>query len=215
MNKTISFSLWGNNPKYCIGAIRNAELSLSIYPGWRCRFYISQDVSIEYIKKLSSFDHVDIVSKSNKSDWTCMFWRNETCWDENVDVSIFRDTDCRLNIREKYAVDEWLSSDKTFHIMRDHPFHGFHILGGMWGYKNNKKYELKKVFDQFNPTNAYGTDYVFFRDILFPIIGQDKITHDEFFEKKQFPTPRSNQEFVGEVYDSDDKRHPQHYKHIK
>ncbi len=34
MNKVISFSLWGDNPKYTIGAIKNAELSKTIYPDW-------------------------------------------------------------------------------------------------------------------------------------------------------------------------------------
>ena len=28
--KIISFSLWGNNPKYCVGAIKNAELQKNI-----------------------------------------------------------------------------------------------------------------------------------------------------------------------------------------
>lgn len=214
MSHVISFSLWGDNPKYCIGAIRNAELSLKIYPGWRCRFYVSDSVPEKYIRQLKSFDHVDIISREH-GNWTSMFWRHEACWDDTVDISIFRDTDCRLSLREKYAVDEWLHSDKTFHIMRDHPFHGFHILGGMWGYKKNSKYNLKEIFSQFDPKDHYGTDYVFFKQILFPLIGTDKITHDEFFEKKPFPTIRNNQEFVGEVYDENNNRHPKHYKYIK
>ena len=70
-----------------------------------------------------------------------MFWRCEPCWDPSVSISVFRDTDSRINSREKHAVDAWMSSDKTFHIMRDHPFHGYYMLGGMWGYKNNNKYD--------------------------------------------------------------------------
>ena len=214
MNNVISFSLWGDNPKYCVGAIRNAELSLKIYPGWRCRFYVADSVPKIYISQLQSFDHVDIFNKGC-GDWKSMFWRHDTCWDDMVDISIFRDTDCRLSLREKCAVDEWLNGDKTFHIMRDHPFHGFHILGGMWGYKKNSKYNLKESFSQFGPKDHYGTDYVFFKQILFPLIGKDKITHDEFFEKKPFPTTRHNQEFVGEIYDENDDRHPEHYLYIK
>ena len=38
MKKVISFSLWGDNPKYTIGAIKNAELIDTIYPGWIGRF---------------------------------------------------------------------------------------------------------------------------------------------------------------------------------
>ena len=62
-----------------------------------------------------------------------MFWRFEPAGEEDVDVMISRDTDSRLNLREKFAVEEWLESDKGFHIMRDHPHHGYPVLGGMWG----------------------------------------------------------------------------------
>ena len=37
--KVISFSLWGDNPKYTIGAMRKAELAATWYKGWKCRFY--------------------------------------------------------------------------------------------------------------------------------------------------------------------------------
>ena len=32
MKKVISFSLWGKNPTYTIGAIKNAELASQFYP---------------------------------------------------------------------------------------------------------------------------------------------------------------------------------------
>mgnify|MGYP001230227445 CR=1 FL=1 len=215
MNKVISFSLWGDNPKYCVGAVRNAELAPIIYPGWRCRFYVANSVPVKYIEQLKQLDHVDIIERLQESgSWESMFWRHETCWDKSIDISIFRDTDCRLNDREKHAVDDWLNTDKTFHIMRDHPFHGYHILGGMWGYKSNNIYNLKNVFSNFNAQDHYGTDYIFFRDVLFPMINEDKVTHDEFFEKQPFPTQRVSNEFVGEIYDENDNRHPDHYKYI-
>jgi hypothetical protein len=36
-----------------------------------------------------------------------------------------RDSDSPLISREKEAVTEWLASNKSFHIMRDHPVHCF------------------------------------------------------------------------------------------
>ena len=51
MKKIISFSLWGDNPKYTIGAINNAKLSQSIYPDWICRFYCGKSVPEEILKK--------------------------------------------------------------------------------------------------------------------------------------------------------------------
>lgn len=214
MNKVISFSLWGDNPKYTIGAIKNAELALNIYPDWKCYFFIGSSVQQTIIEKLQSFQHIKLIFKNNCNDWRGMFWRFETSFDHDVDISIFRDTDSRLNMREKYAVDEWLNSDKTFHIMRDHPFHNFPILGGMWGMKKNHSYDMESLLKNFDQQNKYGTDYDFFIQVLYPIIGNDKITHDPFFDKINFPKPRIGNEFVGDVFDEKDIRHQEYQKYI-
>lgn len=71
----ISFSLWGNNTKYTIGAIKNAELALKYYPGWVCRFYIGQFVSVEIVDSLYSFSNVQIVMMKEFGNWNTMFWR--------------------------------------------------------------------------------------------------------------------------------------------
>ena len=58
--KLITFSLWGQNPKYLIGAIRNAELAKKIYPDWTCRFYVAKSVPSQIILQLEKFDNVEI-----------------------------------------------------------------------------------------------------------------------------------------------------------
>lgn len=216
MNRVISFSLWGSDPKYTVGAIKNAELAQTIYPEWRCVFYVNSiSVPTNIIQELKSIPDTIVIEKIDNDSWTNMFWRLEVFRDDSVDICIFRDTDSRLNHREKSAVDAWLQSDKTFHIMRDHPHHGFPILGGMWGYKKNSKYDLAQLLDSFKPTNRYGTDYEFFAQLLYPLIGEDKIVHDEFFDKIPFPKPRKGTEFVGDVFDGDDQRHQTFQNFIK
>ena len=56
MKKVISFSLWGDNPIYTIGAIKNAELAKEIYPDWTCRYYIGKSTPLEIVNKLIDFD---------------------------------------------------------------------------------------------------------------------------------------------------------------
>jgi hypothetical protein len=51
--------------------------------------------------------------------------------DPNVDVFISRDVDSIIWPREVDAVAEWLKSNFTFHVMRDHKFHGSIILAGI------------------------------------------------------------------------------------
>lgn len=216
MNKIISFSLWGDNPKYTIGAIRNAELTPIIYPGWISRFYCGESVPTDIIKTLISLPHTEVIMMDVDGDWTGMFWRFYAC--EDSDVMISRDTDSRLSIREKNAVDEWLDSNKDFHIMRDHPHHNTAILGGMWGVRNGLLKNIKTLIHEYNKGNFWQVDQNFLKEKIYPIVAKTSLIHDSFFdfndESKKFTTTRINQEFVGEVFDENNVRHPEHYKFI-
>ena len=214
MKKVISFSLWGDNLKYTVGAIRNAELSQTIYNDWVCRFYIGQSVPKEIVDKLRSFKNTEVIEMNEEGDWTGMFWRFYAC--EDSDIMISRDTDSRLSLREKLAVDEWLKSDKDFHIMRDHPYHTTEILGGMWGCRNKILKNIKKTIDDYKKGNFWQVDQNFLKEKIYPIIKNNSFVHDSFFTneswKKEFPSKRINYEFVGDVFDEKDSRHPEYYK---
>ncbi|HCT54427.1 MAG TPA: hypothetical protein DF712_18435, partial [Balneola sp.] len=137
MKKIIAFSLWGDTPMYTVGAVRNAELVPEVYgDSWTSRFYISNDVPSEVVEKLKSLPQTEIVNLNEPPDWFGMFWRFLAI--DDSDVVIFRDTDSRITQRERLAVEEWLSSGRTLHIMRDHPYHSEPIMGGMWGCVSNK-----------------------------------------------------------------------------
>ena len=187
--RLITYSLWGQNPKYLIGALRNAKLAKTIYPEWVCRFYVGACVPLPIIFQLEDMDNVEVVRKPTIGDWRGMFWRFEPASEDNVEVMISRDTDSRLTIREKAAVLEWIDSDKGFHIMRDHPYHKFPVLGGMWGVKRGILPQMKDLINSFSQQDQYGTDYKFFAEKIVPIISEDALVHDEFFGGLSFPLP--------------------------
>tara|TARA_R110001583_G_scaffold194636_1_gene366033 strand:+ start:766 stop:1425 length:660 start_codon:yes stop_codon:yes gene_type:complete len=214
--KLITFSLWGQDPKYLIGAIRNAELAKEIYPDWRCRFYVGQSVPSQIIIQLEGFGNVDVVQRPEFGDWRGMFWRFLPASEEGVDIMISRDTDSRLNIREKAAVDEWLASDQKLHIMRDHPHHGYPILGGMWGAKQGAIKNIEHLIDNFAQEDAYGTDYKFFAELIFPKLKTgDIMIHDEFFGGQPFPTKRDGLQFVGQVFDENEITVAEHIEALR
>jgi hypothetical protein len=205
--KIISFSLWGSNPKYCVGAIKNAELTNIIYPNWISRFYVHKNVDQKYINQIKNLNSQVFVMEEDP-DWKAMMWRYLPAKDKDVELFISRDCDSRINNREKSAVDQWFGSDKKFHIMRDHPHHGFSILGGMFGAKKDGFEILNNSITEFNFQNSYGTDYNFFNSNLYPKIKQDSLVHDDFFDKKPFPTMRLNNQFVGAIFDENDNQDP-------
>ena len=216
MKKIISFSLWGDNPKYTIGAIKNAELIGTIYPGWIGRFYCGKSVPINIIDILKTYTNVEVIEMEEIGDWSGMFWRFYAC--EDSDVMISRDTDSRLNLREKNAVDEWLNSDKDFHIMRDHPYHNALILGGMWGVRNGILKNIVDLIKNYNKGDFWQVDQNFLREQIYPIVVNTSFVHDSYHNinswSKNFSIERIDQEFVGDVFDEHNQRHSQYYKLI-
>jgi hypothetical protein len=216
MKKIISFSLWGEDPKYTIGAIENAKLVNEIYHGWIGRFYCGKSVPENIINSLKDTPNTEVIIMDEDGDWTGMFWRFLACKDS--DVMISRDTDSRLSLREKLAVDEWLKSDKDFHIMRDHPYHAMEILGGMWGCRNGILNDIEEDIIKYNKGNFWQIDQKFLKEKIYPKILKNCLTHDSFFKievnTKPFPSERINKEFVGDVFDENNVRHPEYHKFL-
>jgi hypothetical protein len=165
-----------------------------------------------------------------------MFWRFLPF--EGVERFICRDSDSRLIERDKLAVEEWIQEDTDLHIMRDHPHHHYKILGGMWGSKNGlmSKINLLKLIEEWrlkrhqdivkvsghrqHSINAYGDDQDFLRESIYPLVKNNTMEHSEFNlrfgeEIRPFPYIRNNYEFVGDVFDENEQRHPDYWKIIK
>lgn len=56
--RVISFGLYGADPKYVNGALRNAELTPSVFPGWTMRVYHDNTVPRESLDKLAAMGYV-------------------------------------------------------------------------------------------------------------------------------------------------------------
>jgi len=214
--KIIAFSLWGKKAIYNVGAIRNTHLQPKVFPGWRCRFYCADDVPKKTTSELKRLG-AEVVSVGQGRGFEGAFWRFRAAMDAEVMIS--RDTDSRLSEREAVAVDEWLKSKRKFHIMRDHPYHNVKILAGMWGCRNGIP-DLKKLLKNWKDYSYKQCDQVFLDRYVWPRIKNDVLIHDDVMypklaNTKKFPTKRINHHFVGEIFDSNDKRHPEHWKVFK
>jgi len=221
-NKIISFSLWGNNPRYLIGAKRNIEEARRVYPDWKCRFYIDDSVNMDHARSLHDMGS-EVYKVNNLRRYHGMFWRFLPASDPTVDVVIVRDADSRVNEREAAAVSEWLDSDYGFHILRDHPHHVQVILGGLWGAKRGVIPNIGELINRWGHFNNKGIDQVFLEHAVFPIIKNNYLAHDDdnanrqnkLINVKPFPTHAPLQlpslckltgtkNFCGSIFDADD-----------
>jgi len=221
--KVITFSLWGDNPTYNVGAIKNAESAKEFYPDFECWFYIHQEsVPTDTIEKLNSISNTKIIFKTGDLNTIKpMMWRFEAIDDPQVEIMMSRDTDTRILLREKLAVDEWLNSNKLFHIMRDHPYHGSVILGGMFG--TRKIPEMKswiEVMNTFTQHSHRDYDQDFLRDYIYPIVVDNSLIHASFYRNEnssiKFPIEFcSEYKFVGEYVYHDESRCLEHIELLK
>jgi len=221
--KVISFALWGNNPTYTIGAIRNAEEAKKFYPDFECWFYIHlETVSSDIIIELQKFDNVKIIFKTGDLNiCKSAMWRFEAIDDPEVEIMMSRDTDTRFWLREKLAVEEWLQSEKIFHIMRDHPHHDFTILAGMFGTRKIPEIpSWKIIMDKYIKDDMRNYDQNFLRDYIYPVIKDNSIIHATFSKKElhaaNFPIEYDNDyNFVGEYVYADESRSQSHIDILK
>lgn len=215
--KIISFSLYGDKDKYILGAYENAHLARLLYPGWICRFYYGPTVPKNVIAELDKLPNVELramnKSSTKKTNASGMMWRFAPAFVEpEVDVMIVRDSDSRLMKREVEAVNEWLKSDKDFHIMRDHPHHQEKIMGGMWGCRNGALLSFKKAYLEYLHNGRYGDDQNFLAKQIYPKIKKNAMIHvgnngkiyEEDPEVHPFPSMlKSPHQFVGAVVSTD------------
>jgi hypothetical protein len=222
MKKIISFSLYGNNPKYTYGAICNAEIAKIIYPDWVCRFYCGNSVPQNIIKILSNYDNVEIVEMVEDNVISYMTWRFLSYDDSDVDIVICRDTDSRLSFREKRLVDLFISSDFLFHDIRDHHLH-MHIMGGTWGMKKGAIPSMSDLLKSSSVGMSYGEDQNFMFMVIGPLLRNKILCHNSN-DLKNFPIKKtdvlsnlcepvnsSHVHFIGEVFPSDNYNKPNNH----
>lgn len=172
MKKIISFSLYNSRPKDVLNSIVNCFVAKRIYPDWILRFYVDHTTPEEIVKCLESFDHTEVVKMPHRPDmdgkpdgWK-MMWRFLPASENDVDVMLSRDGDSLLSMREKACVDEWMESDKRFHIIRDHCYHSQKVMGGMWGAKRGAIDNISEMIEKFMVSGTYGQGFL--AEVVYP-----------------------------------------------
>ena len=221
----ISYSLWGDNKVYTYGVIENVLDAKKYYEGWIVRVHYNDTVPSNIIDWLKTQDNVEVVHHPGtikKASNT--LWRFEDLFIKDA-TTIVRDADSRITERELILVDDWLKSDKDFHIVRDHKHHTCPIGAGAFGMRNNcleyvgiptgttsvneaplqfvPGLALMNAFlrDLLEHRNEYIVDQIFLAQYIYKYIANKSMVHCshnayEPFAKRIHPVETG---FVGEV----------------
>ena len=215
--KIVSFSLYGDNPLYTEGALINLEYSKIIYPDWTCRFYCDENsVPTGVLCSLKQGGGEVIIMKD-----TCRFfnyapsiWRLNPFMDSSCSYFIVRDADSRLSFREKAAVDEWIISKKTLHLLHDNEAHRSPVMAGMFGAKGNSIPDFELILAEYMKKDTHlrvGSDQRFLNRVILPLFINDFLSHNDLLDQhgrtlshRRFPVLErnflaANQSFVGQT----------------
>lgn len=181
----ISYSLWGAERRYLATLLENARLAPHLFPGWRVRVYADRSTPEDYRNALASLN-VDVrlrQLKAGELGHRRLLWRFDVSSDPEVQRFLVRDADSLLTVKERVAVDDWLRSDRPFHIMRDHYGHTDIILAGMWGGVAGLLPTTDVLLKHYRPWRLENShlDQDLLSVVVWPIIKQHCLIHDSAY----------------------------------
>lgn len=193
--KVISFCLWGKEKRYVRGLIENIKLAKKYYSEWVCWCYLHvESIDMSIVDEIKQYDNAKIILKYDKgvrAKRFMLFRFEPILHTPRIEYFMSRDTDTRISLREVLAVEEWIESGKTLHIIRDHPRHRFNpILGGLYGVKTLKLYRSNwsDMIENFFKVHGEEEDEQnFLKKYIYDIINvSDRVIHDEFKNFNEF-----------------------------
>ena len=183
MKQAISFSLYGSDLRYCVGAIKNAIIAQEILDEeYDLIFFVGQSVPSWVISTLRLFPNVQIIQTDAPEDHTAKLWRFLAC-ELDYDFVGFRDADARLSLRELNAHEEFIESGLDAHIMKDHPIgHNYPINAGMFTVRSALFKDIRILIESAEISDYYTQDQDFLRNLIYPRIQFSCFVHDEFYD---------------------------------
>jgi hypothetical protein len=180
----IAFSLFGRDSKYCETAILNVQDQPSVYPYWVCRFYIDDSVPKNVINRLRDCGAQIVRVDGPVAQWPGEMWRLLALNDPQAHRILFRDADSIISLREAHAVEQWIASDKRFHMMRDNGACTELILAGLWGVVAGSLPPLDRLMERFMRVpleSRHFADQRFLRQYIWPYARTSLMQHDSVF----------------------------------
>jgi hypothetical protein len=198
----VAFSIWGTERRYLNGALTNAIVARYLYPGWTARFYTDRSTPDGFRDELKRNGAEIVLIDDLDASRFGLFWRFLVEDEPQVDLYLVRDADAVMNVKERWAVADWLSSGKAFHVMRDSPQHSELMLAGLWGAHRGNIGKMRERIESAvvagrSVGNYINHDQHFLRAEIWPIARNSVKIHDDYFSFRSptrfspdFPLPR-------------------------
>jgi hypothetical protein len=177
----------------------------NLYPEWKVYIYHG-DIDLE---PFQSYTNVVLIKvKITQHHWIRLE-RFTPIDNSDVSVMIVRDADSRINVRDQWCIEQFLESPLKFHVIRDHPYHAWFILAGLWGIKKGciPHFSFRRAIDIYiensSKNDGAALDQFFLKDVIYPKIKSISLAHGRFTlsgENPAIPIPlEHNGIFCGQI----------------
>ena len=182
----ISFSLHGNKARYCETSVLNCLAAKHHFPEFICRFYVDQSVPVSVIRRLQEHSAEIVSVRGRPASFLPTFWRFLALDEKDANIVLVRDADSIIDDREAYCVNEWIASERPFHIIRDDCCHTELIHAGIFAARSGIIGDIEERIASFvaseenRPIGRY-SDQLFLRKCVWPMVRERSVTHDTVY----------------------------------
>lgn len=160
-----SFCIYGTEVNYYSGLLENIQIIREYFPDFE--IYIYKGIC----DPSWTFEKCKII-ETGKSGLVNTLYRFLPLAD--AEVGFVRDADSRINERDRWCIQEFMKSDKNYHIIRDHYWHKSLIMAGMFGWK---KPCSEKIIIPESEDLVYGFEEKYLGKTIYPVIKSESLVH--------------------------------------
>jgi GR25 family glycosyltransferase involved in LPS biosynthesis len=164
--KVFSFCLYGTEPNYYTGLLENIAIVKEHYPDFTIVVHKGACDPNWVIP-----EGVDVNNTNRVGAINALLRYLSLC---TAEVGFVRDTDSRITARDRWCIDEFLKSNKSYHSIRDHYWHRSKLMAGTFGWK--------KPLPLMMPTHevGYGFDEHFLATEVYDRVKSDLLVHTSY-----------------------------------
>ena len=205
------------------GVLRNSYLIKVFLPQWTLRVFTSNRSSSSLPprilrKLLAAGATMSYVPDAIADTIPIQMWSYLIVDDPQVEYFVIRRAKQRLSERGALAIHSWMSSNATFHCVRDHPLHKTQaIVKGLWGARRDRLrtllgYSMREMLENHRNNFSLKAEpgvavNSFLSERLWPTVQDDVLCHDSVSPRKWpgsvlFERATKSTGIVGALYDS-------------
>ena len=201
-----SFCLYGPySDKYYRGLLENVALVREYYP--KCNISVFASPEAENFIRTHCPEVSLFVTTENGS--RNMAYRFIPAFTNYYDFVCVRDTDSRIHARDRWCIDTFLDSPYRAYATRDHAWHAYQMMGGLWGCKGQIPVptHILESYITARP-EGYAVDTKFLEELVYPLVRDtlvifshvpNGVLGDSTEKVRVIEYPVENDEFCGNV----------------